>query len=321
MENKLDTKRIWIFLAFAVGIAWLVALVIYFTGGLVNSPALGGGFTLATLLLATGYMWAPALANIFTRLITKEGWKDLFLRPQLKRGWGYWLIAWLGTPVIMLAGGIFYYLVFPQYFDASLSYITEILRMASVSAGNSPLTSMNPWFYFLIQAGTGILISPFVNLIFVFGEEFGWRAYLVRKLLPFGGRKAMILTGLIWGLWHAPVIAMGHNYGFEYPGFPWLGILAMTWFCITSGIFAGWLALKAQSVWPAVIFHAILNGIAGLALTTTTGQPNPLFGPASVGVVSGVGFLLAAIAILIGWKDVSRETITAVVVEEQGTEQ
>jgi len=321
MEKQLETKRIWIFLAFAVGIAWLVALVIYFTGGLVNSPALGGGFTLATLLLATGYMWAPSLAHILTRLITKEGWKDLFLRPKLIHGWGYWLIAWLGTPALMLAGGIFYYLVFPQYFDASLSYITEILRMASVSAGNSPLTSMNPWIYFMLQAGTGILISPFVNLIFVFGEEFGWRAYLVRKLLPLGGRKALILTGLIWGIWHAPVIAMGHNFGLEYAGFPWLGIIAMTWFCITSGIFAGWLALKAQSVWPAVIFHAVLNGIAGLALITTTGQPNPLLGPASVGVVSGIGFLLAAVAILIGWKDVSRETIPAEIVEEQGTAQ
>lgn len=321
MEKQLETKRIWIFLAFAVGIAWIVGLVIYLTGGLVNSPVIGGGFTLATLLLATGYMSAPSLANIFTRLITREGWKDLFIRPRLKQGWKYWLIAWLGTPALMLAGGIIYYLIFPQYFDVSLDYVNELLRMAAVSAGNMPSLAINPWVYLVIQTGLGILISPFVNLIFVFGEEFGWRAYLVRKLLPLGGRKAMILTGLIWGLWHAPVIAMGHNFGLEYPGFPWLGILAMTWFCITSGIFASWMALKAQSVWPAVIFHAILNGVAGIVLVTTTGQPNPLFGPASVGFVSGIGFLLAAIAILIGWRDVSRETIPAEVVEVKGTAQ
>lgn len=39
------------------------------------------------------------------------------------------------------------------------------------------------------------------------------------------------ITGVIWGLWHAPAIVMGHNYGMGYAGFPIAGILIMTLAC------------------------------------------------------------------------------------------
>lgn len=84
MNDKLDMKRITIFLTFAFGIAWLNGLIIYLTGGLVDSPEIipGSGITISLVLLAGGYMWAPALAHILTRLITREGWKDTYLRPR-----------------------------------------------------------------------------------------------------------------------------------------------------------------------------------------------------------------------------------------------
>ena len=67
MENNVvDWKRIGIFIAFAFGIAWLVALVLYLTGGLTAT-------TYTLVMLGAGYMSAPALAHILTCLITREG--------------------------------------------------------------------------------------------------------------------------------------------------------------------------------------------------------------------------------------------------------
>ena len=44
MIDKLDVKRILIFLAFAFGIAWVGGLVLYLTGGLAESPYTAGYF-------------------------------------------------------------------------------------------------------------------------------------------------------------------------------------------------------------------------------------------------------------------------------------
>ncbi len=96
LSNRVDWKRLWIYLAFAFGIAWITGLVIYLTGGLVNSRQLAPNFTLATILLATGYMWAPALANIFTRLLTHESFANAGIRPFFRRGWPYWVIGLAG---------------------------------------------------------------------------------------------------------------------------------------------------------------------------------------------------------------------------------
>ena len=43
-----------------------------------------------------------------------------------------------------------------------------------------------------------------VTLLMVFGEEYGWRGYLVPKLLPLGEVRASLIVGVIWGVWHFP---------------------------------------------------------------------------------------------------------------------
>ena len=78
-SNTVEWKRIGLFITFAFGIAWVVALVLYLTGGLVAN-------TYTLVLLSVGYMGAPACAHILTRLVTREGWQGLFLRPNFKQG-------------------------------------------------------------------------------------------------------------------------------------------------------------------------------------------------------------------------------------------
>jgi membrane protease YdiL (CAAX protease family) len=294
MNNQLDMKRITIFLAFAFGIAWLIGLVIYLTGGLVHSPEIipGSGITLSLVLLACGYMWAPTWAHLLTRLITREGWHDAYLRPR-RRGWLYWIVAWFIPSIMTILGAVLFFVVFRQYFDPSLKVLHEMLAKTGQAIPNAP------WTIVIIQTLLGILIAPFINSLFTFGEEFGWRAYLQPKLMPLGGRKAILLIGLIWGVWHWPIIAMGHNYGLDYPGAPWLGMLMMVWVTIGLGTFLGWLTVRAGNVWPAVIGHAAINGISGLAAVCVQGNPNPLLGPYPTGLIASAAWVLLTLAILL----------------------
>jgi uncharacterized protein len=161
---------------------------------------------------------------------------------------------------------------------------------------------MSIWTLFLLQMVQGVLISPILNSPATFGEEFGWRAYLQPKLMPLGGRKAVLWIGLIWGVWHWPVIFMGYEYGFSYPGYPWLGPLLFIYITFGLGIFLGWLALRSKSVWPAVIGHAAINGFAGAAAFAVKGNVNPLLGPVPVGIIGSLGFAAVALWIFFSKK-------------------
>ena len=293
-SHQVDKKRIGLYLLCAFGIAWTASLYIYLTGGLAGKPVLFG-LNRALILVAVAVMPAPAIAHILTRLVTREGWRDLKLWPKLRRrGWLYWLLAWFVTPLLVLVGAAIYFLFFPQHFDPSLTQFRQMLEQMSGRALPVPIETV-----IAAQALQGIMIGPLVNALFILGEEFGWRAYLQPKLLPLGWRTAMIAMGVIWGLWHAPVILMGYNYGTTYPGAPWAGVLMMCWMTFVTGTWFGWLALKGHSVWPAVIGHGSINGFAPIALLAVTGQPNTLLGPAITGIVGSLGFTAVALILLL----------------------
>ncbi len=277
-----DLQRIGIFLLIAYGGAILTALTIHFTGGLAQSP-----YTF--ILLPTAYMWSPALANIFTRLLTAENWKHTWINPQFKQGWKFWLAAWFLPGILIMLGSALYFLIFPASFDPGMS----TLRQGFALAGKEPPMPMAALA--AIQIAAGMLVAPIINSLFTFGEEFGWRAYLLQKLLPLGYRKALIILGVIWGTWHWPIIALGYNYGLNYPGAPWPGMLLFIWVCFCFGTVLSWLTLKSGSVWPAVIGHAAINGMASVAILFLNGTGNSLLGPTVQGAIGVAGFAVVAI--------------------------
>jgi membrane protease YdiL (CAAX protease family) len=292
VERKVEANRIWIFSAFAFGIAWTIDLVVYLTGGLTD-VRMG---SLSWALLVTS-MAAPTLAHLLTRLVTREGWHNLYLHPRLKRGWRFWILAWLGTPLLVFLGAGLFYALFPQYLDSNLSAVRQLLDQARAAGRAVPV---GPATYLVIQIVQAIIIGPLIVGPATFGEEFGWRAYLLPKLMPLGGRKAVIVLGVVWGVWHWPIIAMGHNYGLDYAGAPWLGLLGMVWFTLVAGTFLAWLTLNAGSVWPAVIGHAAINSYAALGAFLSRGQPNPLLGPLATGVIGSLPFAVLALMLLVG---------------------
>lgn len=285
--SALETRRILLFVGLALAISGSAALYLALSGGLAADPVR------TLLVLALWYMPGPALANLLTRGLTREGWGNLYVRPRLRAGWPAWLVAWFLPPLLVIAGMALYFALFPQHFDAALSQVQALLdRMAAQTGRPAPLT---PMLFAALQTVQAALIAPLVNAPASFGEEFGWRAYLQPKLLPLGWRRAMLWMGLIWGVWHWPILALGYNYGVAYPGAPWLGMLVFLWFTFTVGTLFGWLAVRGGSVWPAVIAHGALNGMANLPALFVQGDPNPLLGPLVVGLIGGLGFAVAGL--------------------------
>lgn len=106
-----------------------------------------------------------------------------------------------------------------------------------------------------------VIISCSVASFAALGEEGGWRGYMMPKLINLVGMKRAIpIGGIIWGLWHAPLTCAGHNFGTDYPGFPYLGILLMCIFCTALGVILTFLTVKSGSIWPAALMHAVNNG-------------------------------------------------------------
>ena len=239
-------------------------------------------------------------ANILTRLVTREGWHGLYLRPKFKHRWKVWLAAWFGPGLITIFGVAVFFLVFPQYFDPQIGKVKEMLSAMGDSA--VPASLQNPWLLMAFLTLRSMVVFSLVNGLFAFGEEFGWRAYLLQKMLLLGWRKAMLLMGVIWGAWHWPLIAMGHNYGTDYAGFPWAGMLMMVVFTFSSGVFLSWAALRGGSVWPAVLAHGAINGVARLFEVMAKGEPSLLVGPGGTGILGMSGYILVAMWLFFRYK-------------------
>jgi len=284
--NKLDLKRVGIYLLIVYSFAILTVIILALTGGLQNSPW-------ALYLMPTSYMASPAIANILTRLITKEKWQQTWLRPNFKHGWKFWLLTWFVPGLLIMAGAALYFVFFPQSFDINMPYLQQLYQQS----GETP--SMPLWATALLQTVSGLFLAPFINGIFTFGEEFGWRGYLLQKLMPLGYRKALVILGIIWGTWHWPVIILGHNYGLDYPGAPYVGMLLFVWVCFCLGTFLSWAVLKAKSVWPAVIGHAAFNGMGAFAVLFLSGDLKPLLGPTAQGFIGIMGVAVLAMVLFI----------------------
>jgi membrane protease YdiL (CAAX protease family) len=284
----IDLRRIVIFVGLAFAISGSAALYLALTGGLAAGPPLR-----IVLVLGLWYMPGPALAHVLTRLLTREGWQQLYLRPRLRQAWPWWVVAWFAPALLVIAGAALYFALFPQHFDAGLTQVQTLLAQSEQQTGQ-PIP-LSPWVFAGVQTLQALLIAPLLNAPATFGEEFGWRAYLQPKLLPLGWQRAMVWMGLVWGVWHWPILTLGYNYGLDYPGAPWLGMLAFLWFTFTVGTLLGWLAVRGGSVWPAVIGHGALNGIANLPVLMVQGDPNPLLGPLAIGLVGGMGFTVVGL--------------------------
>ncbi|MGN0319130.1 MAG: CPBP family intramembrane glutamic endopeptidase [Lachnospira sp.] len=261
-----ERKRLLIYLILSFGLTWIIFFVYILTGNKWDgsNPKLES-FTALGMLM-------PVLAHVLTRWFTKEGFamtgKDsMMLGISLKnKKWKYYVFAMLVPWIYFEIWHAIALLVSPEMFDP------EYYKVYGIDKNLVWLMPLN-----------GIITSAVISFA-AFGEEGGWRGYMMPKLINiFGIKKAVLIGGIIWGLWHAPLTCVGHNFGTDYPGFPYLGILLMCIDCTLMGIMLTYITMKSGSVWPAAIMHAVNNSNPGiLVLFTNTEKAtgiiaNPFF--------------------------------------------
>ena len=236
-------------------------------------------------VVLTILMLTPAVSVVMTRVLTREGTKALFLTPGFRKNVRWYLLAYIATPFVAYAGALLFFALSHDSFDPLHSEL-------AVQSGSTTMP------VYLTQLMTtvplAVVVNPILGFISCFGEEFAWRGYVLPKLCGFVSLpSAVLITGVAWGLWHAPIIAMGFNYGTSHPV---LGIIAMIVLCVVLGTISAFLFFKSGSIWPGVLLHAAINGIDLWAPSNLfmSRAANPFIGPNLTGIVGGIGFIVIA---------------------------
>ena len=282
-----------LFVAVAYGLAWLVMLPMWQL-----DPATAASMPLGTQmlmqLLPSVMMFTPAVAMlvaVFAMKTPRRGRARFLglwpLRPAKRVVW--FIVLGNFAPIVIVALALGVATLFGWYTPdfAELSGFAATLA----AAGTPPELAHTVML-------TQLAMVPFaslINLLPAFGEEIGWRGWLLPALRPLGTWPALLVSGAIWGVWHAPVTLLGHNFGL----LDWRGVALMTVGSVLWGILFGWLRLRSASVWPAVIAHGALNGAAALFMVFTTAGaplPLPLVNPLGVSGWIVAAILIAALA-------------------------
>lgn len=271
-----------LFTLIACALAWLVCLPLWLGDGLAE-PVSG--------VLLPVMMFTPAIAAVLVSFITgvpARGERARFfglwpLRPAKRVVW-LMVLGWLAPPVLValsiLLSAALGFVQLDLTFDA---FAGEVARALPPDAPMPPIEVV------VIAQIAMIPVGALFNSIAAFGEELGWRGWLLPALRPLGTWPALLLSGAIWGVWHSPVILLGYNFGRTDVS----GVLFMIGGCIAWGILLGWLRLRSASVWPAVIAHGSLNAAGGLIVIFAAAQPDlVLAGPLGL-----AGWLVAAVVI------------------------
>ncbi|MGO1544321.1 MAG: CPBP family glutamic-type intramembrane protease [Gulosibacter sp.] len=256
--NRRDIRSIAVFLILAFGLSWLIALPLWLGEGLL-SP----WFPLISLAM----MFTPAIATLLVVFFIDKPSRSV-------RALGIWPLKPVGRFIGYLALGLIVPValvlialpigaalgLYPADFE-NFSGFQQLVDAQLADAGVSDMAI--PIGVLVAAQLANIPIGAAINLIPALGEELGWRGWLLPKLMKLGTIPALLLSGVIWGLWHAPLILLGYNYA-GAPG--WLALIMMVGMCIIIGAVFAWLRLRSESVWPAALAHAAFNAAAGAHL-------------------------------------------------------
>jgi len=272
-----------IYLLVSFGLAWLLEL------GPVRVLGYRSGNPLVMLPMVL-VMFCPLVAALIARKVEGSGLSDAGLR------WGKWryhVVAWLlPMGLAALASTLTIALGLGQW-DPTGSTILGKLAQANPAAAQRAADmakTLGGWLP-VVAVVQGLSFGVVMTSIATFGEEFGWRGYLQVRLERYGVLQSCLLTGLIWGVWHVPIVAQGHNY----PGYPVAGSLLFIGFCTCLSVILGWLRNASGSVLAPTIAHASLNSPAAALMVFV--PTNVLVGNL-IGVV-GIALMAALCVFLI----------------------
>ena len=169
-NSKLETKRILIYLGITFFITYAYSFGVIYP--LINNENLSQVVSAITQLLVAAAMFIPAIGVLLTRLITKEGFENAWLRPNLKGNIRTYLLAYFGPGILTLLGAVLYFVIFPKHFDPNCGYLQMTLEAAGAGAETIPVPLSVLLF---TQAVTALFLGPILNFVTCFGEEWALR--------------------------------------------------------------------------------------------------------------------------------------------------
>lgn len=285
MQNQFERKGILSFLVVTFTVTYAVEGALIVSGfRFAAIPGILGQYVVLSM------MWVPAAAAFITvRFVTHE-------KPAL----GNWRFgSWKPYATSLITLPICFGIVYAVTWACGLTqpdWKLDQFRALIIATGVEFPPIPNPGLVLLGLFLTSVFIGPFLNGLIALGEEIGWRGYLLPRLMPLGKLRAYLLLGVIWGLWHTPIILIG----FTYPDQPILGTLMFIALTTGLGIYMNELTLANNSCILAAWIHGIFNsqklGVWSLLFPVA----NPLIGGYAglVGIL--VWFSLGAMQVKLG---------------------
>lgn len=288
--DGVPTRRlVWSLVAYlllAFGLAWAIALAVYLHYGphaYAAAPATYGDHDVLTLSIF-GAMLCPAAAAFIVRgLVVRAPILDLGLTWGLVRGW----LLGLAVPLaLVLAAFALGCLAGPAHYDWHLTALRESLSGKGPTASRLAHASLPAQHAItFIQAA---IAGPFIALPFTLGEELGWRGHMTPILMRLFGRPAgLVVAGILWGLWHLPLILMGH----DYPHHPVLGAVVFVGFCVLLSPLLQWLFEMSGSALAPALGHGVVNQATSYLASNTVG-----YAALTVGTFGWPGYACFAVA-------------------------
>ncbi|WP_154222293.1 CPBP family intramembrane glutamic endopeptidase [Marinicella rhabdoformis] len=231
---------------------------------------------------ATPLMLSVGVAAIVTCIIRKQSLSTLGWC------WGSWKYAWLSYLIPLSLAALAYFFIwftgFGEWYNES--FVSEQKTAYNIQDWSDLSTIL---FHLLLTAS----ITFFISLPSVLGEEIAWRGFLVPQLSKFLGFVAVALTsGLMWALWHWPLIIQGLYGNGTTP--LWYQLTTFTVFIMSSAMIMTYLRYKSGSLWTAVIYHMSSNVFIQKFFTPLTSETHQ-----SVWVIDEFGFALPVLATLV----------------------
>lgn len=190
-------------------------------------------------------MLSPALAAFLTLKIKKRPLASLPWRlKELK----YLKFAYF-TPIIYVS---FAYVLIWLFGFGELINTERILRWSNELG----IDSSNQTIVITVMVFLLLTVGVVKNLGSTLGEEIGWRGFFIfelRKVMSF--KAVSIVSGVIWALWHFPVINLIYGSGENL----FLHMGAFTIMIVGISVILAYYTFKSNSLWPAAVFHSIHN--------------------------------------------------------------
>ena len=290
----MDKKKVIKFVVITYLIAWTIQIAVSLYK--VNNPGMTGT-TVFQMGLAV-CMFAPLVAA----LISKASFKGMGWKPKFKGNIGWLFFAAYGVIPVVAAGAALFFVIFPDFFDTTGSYYIAATESAGVDiAEELAKAGMSIQTYTLVSMAA-LIYAPFINIITAIGEEVGWRGFLYPELnKKFNRPVAWIIGGSIWAAFHFPAMLIGgYEYGLDYFGSPWLGLITFTVFCIALGALEEIVYSKTKCIWYAALIHGSINAAATYPMVYfNVNYPDAdkymILGPAPNGIIAGLPLIILAV--------------------------